>query len=190
MHARTRTGRRTLRRAGGLTMFALALLSVLLFVGCADGPGQAEPPADQSWGVQSITYLPPTGSAGLNQRIFEAAVIARVRLKETDASAEHVETKKDGASVYQGLVRFKFEVLEYVKGAGGNEIFAYSPVARRSEVIQEIMDMNARGELIPWKLLGDPNPYATMEDALAAAQKWGEGAQHPVGQSRGDSVLA
>ena len=173
MRARTRTGRRTLRRAGGLAaLFALALLSVSFFVGCADGPGQANPPADQSWGVQSITYLPPTGSAGLNQRIFEAAVIARVRLKETDASAEHVETKKDGASVYQGLVRFKFEVLEYLKGAGGNEVVAYSTVARRSEVIQEIMDKNARGELIPWKLLGDPNPYATMEDALAAAQKW------------------
>ena len=172
IHATDRARHRTWRHAAALALFALSLLSLLLLVGCADETGEADPSADESWGVQSVSYAPPFGSAGLNERLFDAVLIARVRLKETDASAEYLHTKKDGTSVYQGLVHFKFEVLEYLKGAGGNEVVAYSTVARRSEVIQEIMDKNARGEVIPWRLLEDPNPYSTMEDALAAAHKW------------------
>ena len=58
------------------------------------------------------------GSAGLNERVFDADVIARVRLMETQATAERLGVNDDGVEVYRGVLEFAFEVLEYLKSAG------------------------------------------------------------------------
>ncbi len=104
--------------------------------------------------------------------MFEAAVIARVTLKSTSAEAELHYTNGDGSKVYRGLVKFTFNASEYLKGSGGAELAAYSTVAVKSEVIREVIDAEERGVLIDYNRLDWENPYRTMEDALAAAQKW------------------
>ena len=116
--------------------------------------------------------FPPLGWPELDEIVFEASAIARVRLKGTGHSAELHYTKDDGSKVYRGLVKFTFEVLEYLKGNGGSELAAYATVSHRSEVIQDLMDRNARGEFTNQYEVDWSNPYTTMEGALAAAKKW------------------
>ena len=95
----------------------------------------------------SLAMVPPGGQVGLNERAFEATVIARASLISTNATAESIGTDSNGATVYRGLLEFKFNVLEYLKGAGGNELVVF---------VTDQLDRT----------------YATMELALEAAQSW------------------
>ena len=178
-YRRGRTRNLTVGSPTGAVFVALVLMSMLFLVGCANDlqptppPAQAvessEEPADQS--VPSV-YAPPLGSVGLNERVFDAAVIARVKLKGTEAAAEHLYTNEDGNSVYRGFVRFAFEVLEYLKGAGDGELVVDATVEIKSEVIRDIMDRRARGESINWYGYDYENPYRTRERAITAAKLW------------------
>ncbi len=150
---------------GWATAFALALVSMCLFIGCSDDPPLEVPP-------ETSIFEPDWGSAGMRERVFNAAVIARVRLKGATSTAELHYTRDDGSSVYRGIVRFRFEALEYLKGTGGSELVADATVDIKSEVIQDIMDKNAKGEIIKWYAVDRENPYTTMDLALKAARKW------------------
>ena len=119
-----------------------------------------------------IVYAPSLGPPSLNEVVYHADVIARVTLKGTEAAAELHYTNADGSKVFRGLVKFNFNALEYLKGSGGSELTAYATVDLRSEVILGLIHSNAKGEFINPYSVDWGNPYATMEGALAAAQKW------------------
>ncbi len=95
----------------------------------------------------SSFMLPSGGQVGLNERAFNAAVIARASLLSTNATAENIGTDPNGTTVYRGLLEFKFKVLEYLKGTGGYELVVF---------VTDQLDRT----------------YATMELALEAAQSW------------------
>ena len=141
-----RSNRGGWNRATWLALVALASLS--FWVGCGDEPEREEQPADGSQtDVPRLSMLPPLGQIGLNERVFDATVIARATLISTNATAENIGTDSNGATVYRGLLEFKFNVLEYLKGTGGGELVVF---------VTDQLDRT----------------YATMELALEAAQSW------------------
>ena len=141
-----RSNRRGWNRATWLALVALASLS--FWVGCGDEPEREEQPADGSQtDVPRLSMLPPLGQIGLNERVFDATVIARATLISTNATAENIGTDSNGATVFRGLLEFKFKVLEYLKGTGGGELIVF---------VTDQLDKT----------------YATMELALEAAQSW------------------
>ena len=174
----------------------LALLSVSVFVACADGnqktsepdlssnepsgelqqaaqPDLGDQPRGVDPGVTTASYDIPLGSAGLNERVFDADVIARVRLLGTQATTEQAGTNENGDTVYRGVLEFSFEVLEYLKGDGDDEIVVGATVEREYEMIRDILDRQSRGEFIDWNLANlasSENPYTNMEQALIAAK--------------------
>ena len=132
---------------------------------------QAVLQAEQSGEEVAAIHDIPLGSAGLNERVFDADIIARVRLIGTQAAAERLSTDENGSAVYRGVVEFVFEVLEYLKGTGGDGLHVGVNVERKPEVIRDIMDRQARGEFIEWHAVSWENPYTTMEQALEAAKQ-------------------
>lgn len=173
---------------GALTLLPFALLLMPFVIGCAgDDFSRAHTP-----------HLSPYGSSGLNARVFYADAIARAKLKDTRAYAEFIGTRGDCTGIYdkaryrtlsvlrlvnerddctemhQGLVEFTFDVFEYLKGGGGDELVAVAIVDIRSDVIQSVMDRRARGDLTAWYDINyyHDNPYTSMELALEAARKW------------------
>ena len=91
--------------------------------------------------------MPSLGQIGLNERVFDAAVIAQATLISTNATAENIGKDEDGTTVYRGLLEFNFNVIEYLKGTGGGELVVF---------VTDQLDRT----------------YATMELALEAAQSW------------------
>ena len=141
------SNRRGWCRATWFTLLALASLS--LWMGCADTSERVEQPGGDPAPVapsSSVVKL-QLGQIGLNERVFDAAVVARASLISTNATAENIGTDSNGAMVYRGLLEFKFKVLEYLKGTGGNELVVF---------VTDQLDRT----------------YATMELALEAAQSW------------------
>lgn len=183
---RPQARRSSSRRTGALTLLAFALLLMPFVIGCA---------GDDFLRVHG-SYPTPHGSFGLNERVFYADAIARAKLKDTRAYAEFIGTRGDCTGIYdkaryrilsvlrfvnerddctemhQGLVEFTFDVFEYLKGGGGDELVAVATVNIRSDVIQSVMDRRARGEFIAWYDINYDNPYTSMELALEAARKW------------------
>ncbi len=106
----------------------------------------------------------------MNERVFEAAVIARAKLKSTGVSAEFVGERDDGTEIYQGLVEFTFEVFEYLKGGGGDELVAVATVESRVGEIRRVMETGVRGQPFEWRRFNMENPYTSMEAALEAAR--------------------
>ena len=144
------------------TLVALALLWMsLLFTACGPESQRSAQPiqptvnsndplqTDQS-GSESLpapaSYPPFLGTPGLKEKVFDADVVVRARLASTGVAAQHIGTNEDGSAVYGGLLEFRFEVLEYLKGAGGDELIVWGN--------------------------GFPNSYQTMEHALEAAKSW------------------
>ena len=73
---------------------------------------------------------PPPYSAplSLEERILEADVIARVRLRSVSAGAEVFDPTSIGdnrtETFYVGSLEYEFDVLEYLKGSGGGRLVA------------------------------------------------------------------
>ena len=63
------------------------------------------------------------GPSSLKERILKSPVIARVRLDSVSSAAEY-GTIFDGSTKYIAILEFRFSVLEYLKGSGGNDIVA------------------------------------------------------------------
>ncbi len=135
------------QRWNWVTWFATVLLSTTLWMGCSDTSEQAAQPSDSVAVAPSSAMVPPGGQVGLNERVFEAAVIARGSLISTNATAENIGMDSNGATTYLGMLEFKFRVLEYLKGTGGDELVVF---------VTDQLDRT----------------YATMELALEAAQSW------------------
>ena len=134
---------------GRAVLVSLALASLLFLIGCSDTPEQAAQPGDDPAPVapsSSVVKL-QLGQIGLNERVFDAAVIARATLISTNATAENIGTDEGGSTVYRGLLEFKFRILEYLKGTGDGELVVF---------VTDQLDRT----------------YATMDLALEAAQSW------------------
>ena len=114
-------------------IYAFIAVHMLLssFMGCADEMRQTAQ-TEQSGANPLVpperTVVVQLGSAGLNERFFDADVIARVRLTDTEATAEPAGTNEDGKDIYRGLVKFRFQVLEYLKGTGDDELLVHAYV--------------------------------------------------------------
>ena len=98
---------------------ALLTSCLAVLVGC----GEAEvEPASAVHGYP-ISYA---GQTSLDERIVEADVVARVRMVSVEGGVE------DGyysgpPTLHTPVMRFRFRVLEYLKGSGGSEIVGVVP---------------------------------------------------------------
>ena len=177
----------------GLVLLTLTLLTMSILGGCSDEsqetqqlvrpsekntndsqyvqqPDHVDPSDGVNSSVTTASYDVPLGSAGLNERVFDADIIARVRLVDTEATAERLGTTEDGTEIYRGVLQFKFEVLEYLKGMGGDELVVGANVELKSKVIKDVMNRQAKGEFIDWVAIDSHNPYTTMELAIRATE--------------------
>ena len=57
---------------------------------------------------------------------MKSDVIARVKLRSTTPGVERFDIWDDDDVAYVGVLNFKFEVLEYLKGSGGSELVAFA----------------------------------------------------------------
>ncbi len=146
---------------GCVALVTLTLLSVSFWGGCGDDLEVERPqPNAQSGQVDNQDKVPAPvagtsmivieGSAGLNERVFDATIIARANLKSTAAAAESVGVDSNGTAIYRSLLEFRFEALEYIKDTGGSEL---------------IVEANDWSDL-------ERKTYSTMELAREAAESW------------------
>ena len=61
------------------------------------------------------------GPSSLDEVILHSEIIAHVRLQSAKPTHETV-TYSDGTTNHFGVFQFKFDVIEYVKGSGGDEV--------------------------------------------------------------------
>ena len=158
----------TLRNVKGLTFVAVVFLVVSILAGCSEEmlqaaeedlpeqragePQQIDQASDSPFEAPATaSYARSLGSPGLNEKVFDAAVIARVRLMDTEATAERLGTTEDGTEAYRGILEFRFRVLEYLKGMGGDELVVSAHIDIGSKEIKHIMDTTARGEPVNWR---------------------------------------
>lgn len=83
----------------------VTVLSSRLFTGTLHG---SAPPFD--------------GPKSLEERIVSADVIALVRLLSMSTSVEEIDRQWEGDTVYVNALVFRFQVLEYLKGSGDDEV--------------------------------------------------------------------
>ena len=98
-----------------------ALLTWCLAVLAGCGQAEVKP-------VSAVNPYPPTynGQTSLEERIVRADVVARVRIVSVEGGVE------DGyysgpPTLHTPVMRFRFRVLEYLKGSGGSEIVGVVP---------------------------------------------------------------
>ena len=104
--------------AFGLTL-AIALL---LTVGACRGPSQTEPTPTSQAPTRLLGSDPDYyGVAPLEESIAKADVIARVELRSVTTVAEQREGQ---TTDYVAALDYRFRVLEYLRGSGGNELVA------------------------------------------------------------------
>ncbi len=97
--------------------------------------------------VIEISYAPDQGFVSLDERIFRSTVIARATMRSVEAYA----LGYDMPMTYYPMIRFTFDVHEYLKGSGGDIITAdietacteYTPICRHSSEQEAIGYANA-----------------------------------------------
>ena len=107
------------RRGGMMTrLLLLPLAGLIAFAGCnarmEEAPTEQAP--SRTFGSTPLYY----GVAPLEETIAWADVIARVELSSVTAVAE----QEAGQTDYIAALDYRFRVLEYLRGSGGNEIVA------------------------------------------------------------------
>ncbi len=100
--------------AGRTALLAVALAGLTLYAGCNS---DAEVAPIGGLGTGGDDYY---GVAPLEETIAGADVIARVQLRSVTAVAE----QDAGETEYIAALDFRFRVLEYIRGGGGNELVA------------------------------------------------------------------
>ena len=91
----------------------------------ADGaapPTVAPPPSATTPASVASSSIGYDGPRSLEARILASPVIARIRLDSVSSAAESGPTVR--GTKYILLLEFRFSVLEYLKGSGGNDIVA------------------------------------------------------------------
>ena len=124
LHGMRSNIRRSCTRVGVPFLFAFVLALTVSCAGSSSGTGPAAetaPPAGAGLLGSSPFYL---GTASLEERIAGADVIARVRLRSVSPGAELHDIYDDGMFSHVGALEHRFDVLEYLKGSGGDEIVA------------------------------------------------------------------
>ena len=75
--------------------------------------------------VIEISYIPDQGFVSLDERILRSTVIARATMRSVEAYARGYDTP----TTYHSIIRFTFDVHEYLKGSGGDAITADIKIA-------------------------------------------------------------
>ena len=102
-----------------LLMLGMALAGLIVFAGCNS---QTEQPPTQQAPAGAFGSTPfYHGVASLEETIANADVIARVELRSVTAGAEQ---KTGQTTDYIAALDYRFRVLEYLRGSGGNELVA------------------------------------------------------------------
>ena len=105
---------------------ALLTCCLAILVGC----GQAEvEPASGTESGSGVSAYPPSyhGQASLEERILMADVVARVSMVSVEGGV--VDSDYGSPAWKRAAMRFRFRVLEYLKGSGGSEIVGVVPDA-------------------------------------------------------------
>ena len=98
-----------------------ALLTWCLAVLTGCGQAEVEPVS-----AVSAYPIPYAGQTSLEERIVEADVVARVRMVSVEGGV--VDGYYSGPpTLHTPVMRFRFRVLEYLKGSGGSEIVGVVP---------------------------------------------------------------
>ena len=97
----------------------LALAGLIVFAGCNSQTEQAPTQQAPIGGFGSTHFY--WGVASLEETIAHADVIARVELRSVTAVAEQ---KTGQTTDYIAALDYRFRVLEYLRGSGGNELVA------------------------------------------------------------------
>ena len=127
-------------RAISNTMMAMVTLILLIgmtmmVLGCGildRGPTPVMSVVPPSVPTSSFGY---DGPSSLEERIFAAPVIARVRLDSATSTVEYGTTYQ--GMKYSALLEFGFSVQEYLKGSGANDIVAVWAAAPFFDTRQE-----------------------------------------------------
>ena len=106
----------------------------------------------------------------MNEKVFDADVIVRATLVGTQASAGRID---DEHVLYKGVIDFRFETLEYLKGEGDDELLVSENLHLHPEVLRDLLDRNGGADqpIFP-HLVEEGNPFTTLELALLAAKSW------------------
>ena len=125
--------------------FILPVGMTVMLLGCGpihDCGQEAGESADEATKVvaQVVPPVPPAylGPTSLEERIFAAPVIARVRLDSVSSTAECGPTYQ--GMKYSALLEFSFSALEYLKGSGSSDIVAVWAAAPFFDTQQEAED--------------------------------------------------
>ena len=118
--------RPTIAKRALLTLAPLALC-IALALGCGGSPAPllVPTPTPQSPMASSPAYTP--GVPTLDENIFNADVIALVRPPIVTGKSKTIHSEDGVAPTYRPFVEFQFEVVEYLKGSGGNLLTVESP---------------------------------------------------------------
>ena len=152
-------------------LFVLGLFASAFLTACADDSHTlVATPLTTSPGHLSGSSIKPLAGTSLREHVFDADVIARVRLSSTQLRAESAGTDDKGTAVYRGVIEYKFQALEYLKGSGGNELTVTSYLDRSLQVAERL---RTTPESEYYSSPSDfVNPYTTKESALQAIQAW------------------
>ena len=113
-------------------MIMLALMGlVAVLAGCADEPSTTTHSGESTMDFSIAEAL---GLASIEEEIVQADVIARVSL---DSVATEVVSVTEEATGYAPALLFTFDVHEYMKGTGGDEVVGVSPTAEAFDTADE-----------------------------------------------------
>ena len=129
---RTKLRRRSYKVAAVVALL-IAALGTMVYTGFAADIGKALvsrlPSPSLGLGMGAAPQF--DGPVSLEERILEADVIARVKLRSISQDVEEITysgTEEDGewveGKVYANSMEFGFDVLEYLKGGGSDELTA------------------------------------------------------------------
>ena len=105
----------------------LAALALCLALGCGSSPAPLLVPTPTP--LPPLASLAPysSGSPSLDENIFYADVIALVRPPVVTGKSKTIPGQDGVAPTYRPFTEFRFEVVEYLKGNGGNTLAVEYP---------------------------------------------------------------
>ena len=124
-----------------LTPLALCLAVAL---GCGQWRGLQVPTSTPTpLSVRSHSIITTPGAPSLDENILHADVIAWVRPPKVANASKAIPSEAGVAPTYRPFVEFRFEVVEYLKGSGGNTLTVESPEWHTYLTAQEALSAGA-----------------------------------------------
>ena len=105
----------------------LAALALCLALGCGGSPAPLLVPTPTPLPPLSSLAPYPLGTPSLDENIFHADVIALVRPPVVTGKSKTIPSEDGVAPTYRPFTEFRFEVVEYLKGNGGNTLAVEYP---------------------------------------------------------------